>query len=121
MDLARFDFEEVTTITAGDLFVGKISLLIDRRIRLRNEIVLFPVRGQIIDLGSHPAIFNPAVWSLDKSKLVDPCKGAHRADKADIGAFRCLNRTDPAVVRRMHIPHFESCAVPTQSTRPKSG
>ncbi len=46
-------------------------------------------------------------------------KVRHRADQTDVRTFRRLDRTNAAVVRRMHVAHFESGAIARQSARPE--
>ena len=65
------------------------------------------------------AIANAAVRRLDKAILVDARKAGERRNQADVRAFRRLNRADAAIVRRMHVAHFEPGTLATQTTRPK--
>ena len=44
---------------------------------------------------------------------------AERADQADVRAFRRLNRADAAVVRRVHVAHFEAGALARQTAWPE--
>ena len=41
-------------------------------------------------------------------------------DKSDIRTFWSMNRTHSAVVRRVHIAHFEPCAFSCKASRTKS-
>src|SRR5215470_8355040 len=93
---------------------------IDRCIRLRHKKVLFAVGSEILDLVGHPAIHDLAIRCLDETKLVDARKGAHRTDEPDVWAFRRLDRTDTAVVRRVNVAHFEARAFAAQTTRSES-
>ena len=56
MNFRRFYFEEVATITNRNFFAGEMSAAVDRRIRLRNQIIFFFVGRQVIDLIRDPAI-----------------------------------------------------------------
>ena len=50
VDLRRLDFEEVAAVTDRHFLLSEMPLLVDRRVRLRDEEVLFAVAGEIIDL-----------------------------------------------------------------------
>src|SRR5438067_5454585 len=97
-----------------------MSLPVHGRVRLGHEEIFFTIAGQIIHLIGHTTFFNFAVRRFDESEFVDPRKGAHRADEADVRTFRRLNRTNAAVVRRMHVAHFEARSVAAQATWPES-
>ena len=60
-----------------------------------------------------------AVRALDEAVLVDAGIGRERVDQADIRAFRRLDRADAAVMRRMHVAHFEAGALARQTARSK--
>src|SRR5260370_20805769 len=66
-------------------------------------------------------MLHSAIGRFYKSELVDPGKGAHRADETDVRSFRCLDRTNSAIVRRMYVAHFEARPVPAQTARPECG
>src|SRR5690606_39785239 len=59
------------------------------------------------------------IVALDEPVLVDAREGSERVDKADIRAFRRLDRADAAVVRRMHVANLEAGPLAGQATRPK--
>ena len=50
---------------------------VNRRIRLRDEEVLFTVSSQILDLIGDPAVRHLAIRCFDKTKLIDSREGAH--------------------------------------------
>src|SRR5260370_16366820 len=66
-------------------------------------------------------MLHSAIGRFYKSELVDPGKGAHRADEGDVRPFRCLDRTNWAIVRRVYVAHFEGCQVPAQTARSECG
>jgi hypothetical protein len=45
------------------------------------------------------------------------CCRSQRRDQADVGAFRRLDRADPAVVRNVHVAHLEAGALAVQAAR----
>ena len=67
----------------------------------------------------HAAVFHLAVGRLDEAVVVDPREAGKRADQTDVRTFGRLDRADAAVVRRMHIAHFESRPLARQSARPQ--
>src|ERR1700674_1279622 len=89
MDLRRLDFQKVAAITDRDLLLGKMSLL------------------------------DHAVRRFDKPEFVDPRERAHRADETDVRTFRRFDRTNAAVMRRMHVADFESGAIAAQPAGPE--
>ena len=68
----------------------------------------------------HAAALHTAIGRLDEAEFVDPRIGRKRADETDVRTFRRFNRADAAVVSRVNVAHFESCAFTRQTTRPKS-
>src|SRR6266487_2907362 len=92
-----------------------------RRVRLSDKIIFFLIASQIVDVIRDPAIRDLAIRSFDETKLVDPSEGRHRADQADVRTFRRFDRANSAVMRRMNVAHFETCAVATQSAWSERG
>ena len=121
VNFRRFYLEEVAAITNRNFFAGEMSAAVDRRIRLRNQIIFFFVARQVIDLIRDPAIRDLAVRRFNETKFIDPREGRHRADQTDVRSFRCLDRTNAAVVRWVHVAHFESGAIAAQSTGSERG
>ena len=71
----------------------------------------FRVAGiEDLDFVDHDAVFDAAVGAFDKAVFVDARKAGQRADQADVGTFRRLNRADAAVVSGVHVADFESGA-----------
>ena len=65
------------------------------------------------------AVFDFTIGSFDKSVLIDARKSRERRDQTDVRSFRRFNRADPTVVGRMHVAHFETGAITSQTTGPK--
>ncbi len=59
------------------------------------------------------------VRTFDEAVLVDASEGRQRVDETDIRTFRCFDRTDTSVMRRMHVAHFEACTFTRQTARSK--
>src|SRR4051812_3832797 len=98
-----------------------MAAAIDRCIRLRYEIVLFTISGQIVDLICYPAVRHLAIWCLDKTKLINAREGAHRADQTNVRAFRRFDRTDTAVVRWVNVAYFKPGTFAAETSRSQSG
>ena len=50
VDFRRLDFEEVAAITHGNFFTGEMTAAVNRRVRLRDEVIFFAIAREIIDL-----------------------------------------------------------------------
>src|ERR1051326_8257109 len=94
---------------------------IDRRVRLRDEIIFFLIAGQIINVVRDAAVGDLAIRSFDETELVDPRKSRHRADQTDVGAFRRFNRANSTVMRRMNVAYFESRAITRETAWSERG
>ncbi len=73
-----------------------------------------PVDSQMID---DAAVLDALVRALDEAVLVDAGEGGERRDQSDVRTFGGLDRTDPAVVRGVHVAHLESGALARQAAR----
>src|SRR5438094_688418 len=98
-----------------------MSASVHRRVRLRNEEILFPIARQIIDIVGNATVVNLAIRRFDETEFVDARKGRHRTDETDVRAFRRFNRTNASVVRRMHVAHFKSSAIAAESAWSERG
>ena len=67
---------------------------------------------------TRPLLHAP-VRRLEEAVLVGARIHRQRIDQADIRTFRRLDRAHAAVVRRMHVAHFESGALARQAARPQ--
>src|SRR2546430_3582465 len=73
-----------------------------------------------LDVVDDASALDLAVRRFDEAIVVDPCEAAQRADQADVRAFRRFNRANAAVVRGVHVAHFESRTFTRKAARPKS-
>ena len=97
-----------------------MTLVINRRIRLRHDELLLAVGGQVFNFFGDPAVLHFAIRRFKKTEFVDARKGRERRDEADVRAFGRFNRANAAVMRRMHVADFKARAVTAQATRPES-
>ncbi len=119
IDALGLDFEELSLEADRDLLLEVIALLVDRRIRHRDDEVLFLVGGEVIDLRGHLAVDHLAVGGLDEAELVDAGEARHRGDQADVRSFRGLDRADAAVVGGVDVADFEAGAVAGETPWPE--
>jgi hypothetical protein len=112
---------ELVLRAAGDQIVGELALLVQSGVRLRNDVLAFLDRRQVIDLVGHPAAFDAPIRRFQEAVVVGARIYRQRVDQADVRTFRRLDRADPAVMRRMHVAHFESGALARQAAWAQCG
>src|SRR5205807_10396902 len=76
--------------------------------------------GKIYDRYANTDHFPVAIECLDEAKLIDARESAHRANQADVWAFRRLNGTNASVVRRVNVAHLEPGPFSAETTPTKS-
>ena len=99
----------------------KLALRVDDGVGLRDDVLVLLVGGQVVDLVGDAAAGDLAVGRLDEAERVDAPVGRQGADQADVRAFRRLDRTHPAVVRRVDVADLHAGAVAAQTTRAECG
>ncbi len=67
------------------------------------------------DFVDHRALDHLLVRALDEAVIVDARKAGERRNQTDVRAFRRFDRADAAVVRRVHVAHFEAGALAGQT------
>ena len=102
--------------------VNKMSVLIQRLIRLCYDKIIFFICGKIYNIVRNNWIFRICliqytVRSFDESILVDPCISRQRVDQTDVRTFRGLDRTHSSIMRVVYVTHLESRTVSGQSSR----
>ena len=98
----------------------KRAARVHRRIGLRDGVAALFHGGEIDHLVGDPAVLDLAIGRLDEAVFVHPRIGRERIDQADIRAFRRLDRADAAVMRRVHVAHFEAGALARQTARTRA-
>src|ERR1043166_1559791 len=93
---------------------------VDRCVGLRGEVIFFAIAREVLDLISHTSVLDFAIRRFDETKLVDSRESRHRANETDVWTFRRFDRANPAVVRRMHVAHFESGAIARETAGTES-
>ena len=111
--------DDVAGMAADDEFVDEAAVLVELGIGLGDVVLGLFHRREIDDVVGHLAVDDLAVRALDEAVLVDAREGRQRVDQADVRAFRRFDRADAAVVRRVHVAHFEAGALAGQTARSK--
>ena len=119
LDLIRRRHHEVAALTAGHQFVDDAIAAVDRRVGLGDCVLRLFHRGEVHDLVGQVLVDHLTIRAFDEAVLVDARIGGERVDQTDIRAFRRFNRADAAVMRRMHVAHFETGAFARQAARSK--
>ena len=88
-------------------------------VRLGDVVPLLLERRVELDLVGDAAVLDLAVRRLDEAELVDAGVGRQRRDETDVRTFRRLDRADAAVVRAVHVAHFEAGALAGQTAGPE--
>ena len=117
VDLARSDVVDLAaTRTHEHTLFEEVALLVDARVRLRDDVLVFVVGGEIRDLVGDATLLDLAVRRLDEAEAVDAAEAREVADQTDVRAFRRLDRAHAAVVTRVHVSDFEAGALTRQTT-----
>ena len=107
----------VAGVAADDQVLGEAAARVHRRVRLRDCVAALFHGREIDHLVGDATVLDLAVGRLDEAVFVHPRIGRERIDQADIRAFRRLDRTDAAVMRRVHVAHLEAGAFARQTAR----
>ncbi len=92
------------------------AIVIANRCGMRNSALFFFKRVHVDNLFGDLTFFNASVRSFDDAELVRTSIERHVENETDVLTFWCVNRTDAAVVRGVHVAHFESCALRYEAT-----
>ena len=65
----------------------------------------------------HLAVLHDAVRRLDEAEVVDARVARERRDQSDVRTFRRFDRAHAAVLRIVHVAHFEAGALARQTAR----
>ena len=105
------DVDEIAFATTDDAVGAEMAVFFDRRVGLRNDKGFLTVGGQVIEMATHFAMLDFAVRSFQEAKIVNAGERCQRSDQADVRSFGCFHRANTAIVRRMHVAHFEAGAI----------
>ncbi len=116
LNLIDRDQHEVGAVAGDDRFALNL-VVFDRRVGRGDERFGFLVGPQPDDFVGQLALGDLAVRRDQEAVLIDD--GVHRqaGNQADVRAFRRLDRADAAVVRNVHVAHFEAGPLAVQAAR----
>ena len=118
IDLIRGDLIDVAAgLAHQDPIVLERAVRVEQSVCLGDDMVLFRRRSEVVDLGADFAVDHPPVRSLDEAVAVDLGVCGERADQADVGAFRGLDRAHPSVVRGVNVTNLEPGALARKAAR----
>ena len=117
VDLVRRRQHELVLAAAGDELVLQPPALVELRVRLRDHELAFLDRRQVMDLVGDLALDHLAIRRFEEAVLVGARVQRERVDEADVRTFRRLDRAHAAVVRRVHVAHFEAGALAREPAR----
>ena len=120
-DVLRLGQHELVVLAGGHDVVGKVTLLVQFGIRLRNGKIALLDRGQIVHLVQRAALGHLAVRRFDEAVFVGAGIQRQGVDQADVRAFRGFDRTHAAVVGRVHVAHLEAGALARQAAGAEGG
>jgi len=119
LDVFRHGRNEVAAFPDRNQFFLKFSLFIERPVRRGNELVFLFDSRHVFDIIEHFAVLDQAVRAFDEAEFVHARVRAEGDDQADIRAFRRLDRTDAAVMRRMNVADLKPGALPCEAAGPQ--
>ena len=96
----------------------QVPVLLDDVRRSEDRLHLF-VGAEVLVLAVDLAVLHHAVRRDEEAVFVDVGIDRQRRDQTDVGAFRRFDRTDSAIVRNVHVAHFEARALAVQTAGPK--
>ena len=102
--------------------MDKVTVLIERLVRLCYDVVILFVRGHINNFIGNTrvcriSLIYDTVRSLNKTVLVYLCIARKGVDQTDVRSLRSLDRTHTAIVGVVYISNLESCTLSGQTAR----
>ncbi len=106
-------------MVAGDDVIALELAVFDRSVGRRQEGFAFLVGPQPDHLVGELAVVHFAIRGDQEAVFVDGRIDRQAGDQADVRAFRRFDRADAAVVRNVHVAHFEAGPLAVQTAGPK--
>ena len=104
-----------------DAIADEAVLCVERRVGLRDDVVLLLVGGEPHDVVGDDAIDDLAVRRLDEAELVDLRVRREAADQADVRTLGRLDRAHAAVVAEVHVADLEAGTLARQAAGAQRG
>jgi len=89
--------------------------------RVRDDVLLFFKRIQVLDIVGDDALLHNRIRGLDDTELIRACVKRHAKNKADVLTFRRVDRTKASVVGRVHVADFEARALAREAAGAERG
>ena len=116
VDLVGQDLADLTvTLADQDALLGEAVLVVQRRVRLGDDVLVLVVGGEVVDLVGDLALDHLAVGRLHEAERVDPAVGGQRPDQTDVGTLGGLDRAHPAVVAVVDVADLHAGPVTGQT------
>ena len=109
--IVALDERRLATATYFDERGGDSAVIIARRCCVRERVLLLFKRVEIDDFLCDAALFHFCVGRFDDAEFIGPRVERHVEDEPDVLTFGCVDGADAAVVRRVHVAHFETCSL----------
>src|ERR1019366_1539542 len=93
------------------------ALFVDLGVGLGNDVTLFFVGREVLDLAGHLAVGHHAVGRLGEAVAVDARIVGQVANQTHVGALGRLDLTHASVVRGVHVANLEAGALARQAPR----
>ena len=95
--------------------INELALIVERRRRLRNNIIGFDDSREILDVLRDNTVNDPPIRAFEEAIVV--CAGVRRqrVDQTDVWAFRRFNRANPAVMGWVNVANFKAGTLTGQS------
>ncbi len=119
VDVFRRRLLEFVLVPHVDEVADELTFRIELRTRLRDHVLGFVDRRQVLDLVRDFAADHFPIRRFEETVFVRARIRREAVDQTDVRTFRRFDRTDATVVRRMHVAHFETGALARQATRSK--
>src|SRR5256885_591392 len=98
-----------------------MALIINRGVSLGDDILFLAISGEIVNVSSDAPLLYLPIRRFEESEIIHAGKSRQRCNQSDVGAFRSLHGTDPPVVRRVNVTHFETGPVARETAWPEGG
>ena len=119
INIRRRRKRELVLVTNRDECLDQLAILVELGVRLSHDKLTLLYRRQVMNIRRNPTVLDATVRSLEEAILVSTSINRQRVDQADIRPFRCLDRTNAPIVRRMHVAHLKTRTLTRQAARPK--
>ena len=101
--------------------VQNIAFGVQRLVCLGNNVFIFFVGSQVINLVGNLAVDNFSVRCFDKAVFVDTGIGRKRTDQTDVGTFGSFDGAHSAIVAVVYVTNLKACSFSGQTAWSQGG